>query len=147
MAEKFGRRFQDSETRQHGFGADFAVESYLHYQGEVFLNRFDALSYLYLTRVMDYYDAFAGIDVDRPGDAFAAVEQAGTRFCLLSFDTDWRFDSSHSRRITHVLERGQLPVTFREIASPWGHDSFLLPIPAYHDTLRAFLERAHEEAL
>lgn len=146
MAEKFGRRFQASETRQHGFGADFAVEGYLQYQGEAFLSRFDALSYLYLTRVMDYYDAFADIDVDRPGDAFAAIQRAGTRFCVLSFDTDWRFDTSHSRRITHVLERGRLPVTFREIASPWGHDSFLLPIPAYHDTLRAFLERAREEA-
>jgi homoserine O-acetyltransferase len=147
MAEKFGRRFQDSETRRHGFGADFAVESYLQYQGDAFLNRFDALSYLYLTRVMDYFDPFAGIDIDRPGDAFGAVSDAGTRFCVLSFDTDWRFDTGHSRRITHALEHGRLPVTFREITSPWGHDSFLLPIPAYHDTLRAFLERAREEQL
>ncbi|WP_432557687.1 homoserine O-acetyltransferase MetX [Granulicoccus sp. GXG6511] len=147
LAEKFGRRFQDSETPRHGFGADFAVESYLNYQGEAFLNRFDALSYLYLTRVMDYFDAFADIDEDRPGDAFAAVQQAGTKFCVLSFDTDWRFDTSHSRRIAHVLERGRLPVTFREIPSVWGHDSFLLPISAYHDTIRAFLERAQEEVL
>lgn len=147
LAEKFGRRFQDSETPRHGFGADFAVESYLNYQGEAFLNRFDALSYLYLTRVMDYFDAFADIDEANPGDAFAAVQAAGTKFCVLSFDTDWRFDTSHSRRIAHVLERGRLPVTFREIPSVWGHDSFLLPIPAYHDTLRAFLERAQEEVL
>lgn len=147
LAEKFGRRFQDSETPRHGFGADFAVESYLHHQGEAFLGRFDALSYLYLTRVMDYFDAFAEIDTDSPGDAFAAVQRAGTKFCVLSFDTDWRFDTGHSRRIAHVLERGRLPVTFREITSVWGHDSFLLPIPAYHDTVRAFLERAREEVL
>lgn len=146
MAEKFGRRFQDSENPRHGFGADFAVESYLHHQGEVFLNRFDALSYLYLTRVMDYFDAFAGVDIEQPGSAFVAVQEAGTKFCVLSFDTDWRFDTGHSRRIAHALERGRLPVTFREITSPWGHDSFLLPIPTYHDTLRAFLERAWEEA-
>lgn len=147
LAEKFGRRFQDSETPRHGFGADFAVESYLNHQGEAFLTRFDALSYLYLTRVMDYFDAFADIDTDCPGDAFAAVQRAGTKSCVLSFDTDWRFDTGHSRRIAHVLERGRLPVTFREIPSVWGHDSFLLPIPAYHDTIRAFLERAREEVL
>lgn len=147
MAEKFGRRFQDSETPRHGFGADFAVESYLHHQGEVFLNRFDALSYLYLTRVMDYFDPFRNVDVKNPGDAFTSVQEAGTKFLVLSFDTDWRFDTGHSRRITHVLERGRLPVSFREIPSVWGHDSFLLPIPAYHDTIRAFLERAREEVL
>lgn len=147
LAEKFGRRFQDSENPRHGFGADFAVESYLHHQGEAFLGRFDALSYLYLTRVMDYFDPFNGVDESAPGDTFAAVEAAGTKFCVLSFDTDWRFDTGHSRRITHVLERGRLPVTFREIPSVWGHDSFLLPIPAYHDTIRAFLERAREERL
>lgn len=147
LAEKFGRRFQGSETPRHGFGADFAVESYLNYQGEAFLNRFDALSYLYLTRVMDYFDAFADIDTVSPGEAFTAVQEAGTKFCVLSFDTDWRFDTSHSRRIAHVLERGRLPVTFREIPSVWGHDSFLLTIPAYHDTIRAFVERAREEVL
>lgn len=147
MAEKFGRRFQDSESPRHGFGADFAVESYLHHQGKMFLNRFDALSYLYLTRVMDYFDPFADIAEEAPGDAFAAVSEAGTKFLVLSFNTDWRFDTSHSRRITHVLERGRLPVSFREIPSVWGHDSFLLPIAAYHDTIRAFLAHAREERL
>ncbi|OYO20551.1 homoserine O-acetyltransferase [Enemella evansiae] len=136
MAEKFGRRFQDSTTPRHGFGVDFEVESYLNHQGETFLNRFDALSYLYLTRVMDYFDAFA------QGESLTKVAAAGTRFCVLSFDSDWRFDTSHSRRIASTLERAGCPTTFREITSPWGHDSFLLPIPAYHDTLRAFLSLA-----
>lgn len=139
MAEKFGRRFQDSEAPRHGFGVDFAVESYLSHQGRTFLNRFDALSYLYLTRVMDYFDPFA------TPDACAAAAAAGTQFLVLSFDSDWRFNTSHSRRITRALEAARCPVTFREITSPWGHDSFLLELPAYHDTIRAFLDRAEEE--
>ena len=112
------------------------MESYLNHQGEAFLNRFDALSYLYLTRVMDYFDAFADIDTGSPGDAFTSVRGAGTKFCVLSFDTDWRFDTEHSRRIAHVLDgpaAGHLP----QIASV-VHDSFPPAIPAYHDTIRAF---------
>ncbi|NNG19169.1 homoserine O-acetyltransferase [Naumannella sp. ID2617S] len=140
MAEKFGRRFQDSTTPRHGFGVDFEVESYLNHQGETFLNRFDALSYLYLTRVMDYFDPFSEYA------ELGHVRAAGTRFCVLSFDSDWRFDTTHSRRIATRLEQSGCATTFREISSPWGHDSFLLEIPAYHATVRAFLERAREEA-
>lgn len=140
MDEKFGRRFQDSQTPRHGFGVDFAVESYLAHQGQVFLDRFDALSYLYLTRVMDYFDPFATA-------AMAPVVAAGTRFLVVSFDSDWRFDTGHSRRIVRELERGRVPVSFREITSPWGHDSFLLDIPGYHPTIRAFIDRAAAEEL
>lgn len=137
MDTKFGRRFQDAQT-QRGFGVDFAVESYLNYQGEAFLTRFDALSYLYLTRVMDYFDAFADPSrVERLAAAQVPV-------LVMSFDSDWRFDTSQSRRIVRELEHGRVPVTFREIRSPWGHDSFLLEIPEYHTTVRAFLERAQE---
>ncbi|GAB3715056.1 homoserine O-acetyltransferase MetX [Mariniluteicoccus flavus] len=139
MAEKFGRRFQDSETPRHGFGVDFEVESYLAHQGETFLHRFDALSYLYLTRVMDYFDPFASLD------SFAEVLAARTRFLVISFDSDWRFDTEHSRRIVRELERGGVPVSFREISSPWGHDSFLLELEGYHATVRAFLDRAAAE--
>ncbi|GAB3623111.1 homoserine O-acetyltransferase [Mariniluteicoccus endophyticus] len=141
MSEKFGRRFQDSETPRHGFGVDFEVESYLAHQGEVFLNRFDALSYLYLTRVMDYFDPFSAYE------SLDHVVDAGTRFLVASFDTDWRFDTSHSRRIVRLLEAGDVPVSFREISSPWGHDSFLLELPEYHRTVRAFLDRAASEVL
>ena len=139
MTEKFGRRLQDKSGDQRmGFGVDFEVESYLNYQGRTFLDRFDALSYLYLTRVMDYFDAFAD-----PGAA-ARIAAAGARALIISFDTDWRFDTSHSVRILRTLERARVPVTFREIRSPWGHDSFLLQPPGYHETVRAFLDRAHE---
>lgn len=130
---KFGRNPQRAESSP-GFGVDFAVEGYLQHQGETFLARFDALSYLYLTRVMDYFDPFAA------EDALAAVIEEPVRFLVVSFDSDWRFSTEHSRRIVRHLAIGQLPVTFRDIRSPWGHDSFLLKIDPYLDTVRAFLE-------
>lgn len=143
MTEKFGRRLQGEETGEQrmGLGVDFQVESYLNHQGRTFLDRFDALSYLYLTRVMDYFDAFA--------DPTAAerVREGGARFLIVSFDTDWRFDSGHSVRILRTLEHAGVPVTFREIRSPWGHDSFLLTPPGYHETIAAFIDRAHEVGL
>ncbi len=138
LTEKFGR--QPHPDRQHpGFGIDFAVESYLDHQGQVFLERFDALSYLYLTRVMDYFDPFAA------PEALAAVTADPVKWLVLSFATDWRFGTEHSRRIVRKLERAGQPVTFREIPSAWGHDSFLLPVEPYHATLRAYFDRALKE--
>ena len=140
MRAKFGRRLQHDGEPLRGFGIDFAVESYLEYQGESFLNRFDANSYLYLTRVMDYFDPL--------GDVAPAVERlrgSRTRFLVLSFDTDWRFPTAHSREIVRVLTAAHVPVTFREIESPHGHDSFLLPVPEYHRTVAAFVERTRRE--
>ncbi|WP_203566470.1 homoserine O-acetyltransferase MetX [Aestuariimicrobium ganziense] len=130
--EKFGRTLQQGRDGR-GFGIDFAVESYLDHQGEVFLTRFDALSYLYLTRVMDYFDPFSD------PDALALVTQHPVRFLVASFTSDWRFATPHSRAIVRHLEQAGLPVTFRELESPWGHDSFLLQLDDYHDTVRAFL--------
>lgn len=138
FSEKFGRQPQNDEIN-HGFGVDFAVESYLDHQGESFLHRFDALSYLYLTRVMDYFDPFA-----KP-QATARIARERPRCLVVSFDTDWRFSTDHSRRIVRHLEQAGVPVSFREIASVWGHDSFLLAIPDYHATLRAFFDRAAED--
>jgi homoserine O-acetyltransferase len=139
MREKFGRRLQNGSTPRFGFDVDFQVESYLHHQGEVFLRRFDANSYLYLTRAMDYFDPF--------GDAVAAaakLEPLDTPFLVVSFDSDWRFDTAHSREIVQVLAAHRVPVTFREIHSPHGHDSFLLVIPEYHRTLENYLRHAAE---
>jgi homoserine O-acetyltransferase len=135
MSEKFGRRLQGDEPSgsRMGLGVDFQVESYLNHQGASFLDRFDALSYLYLTRSMDYFDPFAD-----PGAA-TRIAEGGTRFLVISFDTDWRFDTGHSRRIVRTLEHAGASVTFREIRSPWGHDSFLLVVPGYHETVSAFL--------
>lgn len=141
LEEKFGR---EPNRRQPsiggpGFGIDFAVESYLDHQGQAFLERFDALSYLYLTRVMDYFDPFSG------PEPLAAVTADPVNWLVMSFESDWRFGTEHSRRIVRKLEGAGQPVTFREIPSSWGHDSFLLPVERYHATVRAFLDRALEE--
>jgi homoserine O-acetyltransferase len=138
LTQKFGRRFQNGSS-DGGFGADFQIESYLNYQAKVFLDRFDALSYLYLTRVMDYFDPFSD-PTAAPG-----IAAGGTRFLVLSFDSDWRFDTSQSHRIVRELERARARVSFREIASPWGHDSFLLEVPDYHATVRAFMDRVADD--
>jgi homoserine O-acetyltransferase len=140
MRTKFGRRFQDSPEPRFGFDVDFEVESYLHYQGESFLKRFDANSYLYLTRVMDYFDPFEDME-----GAAARLEDMRTRFLVLSFDSDWRFDTAHSREMVRVLAAHRVPVTFREIRSPFGHDSFLLEVPEYHRTVAGFLDRLAQE--
>jgi homoserine O-acetyltransferase len=133
MAERFGRRLQAADVPRFDLGVDFQVESYLQHQARTFLDRFDALSYLYLSRVMDYFDPFA--------DPLAAVRVAGgtARFLVLSFDTDWRFGTEHSLRIVRHLERAGVPVSFRQILSNSGHDSFLLPGDDYHATVAAFL--------
>jgi len=141
MRQKFGRRIQDRDEPRFDLGVDFQVESYLQHQGKAFLDRFDANSYLYLTRVMDYFDPFA--DPTRVRERLARCR---TRFLVLSFDTDWRFDTSHSKQVVRTLTAHRVPVTFREIASPHGHDSFLLEVPEYHRTVAAYLDRALAEA-
>ena len=138
FSEKFGRAAQSGELTPN-FGVDFAVESYLNHQGEAFQSRFDALSYLYLTRVMDYYDPFAA------AGAVDALSRDAVKFLVMSFDSDWRFSTEHSRRIVRHLEGARVPMSFREITSPWGHDSFLLAIDDYHETITAFMDRAAGE--
>ena len=123
LEEKFGRRLRDG-AREPSFGIEFEVESYLDHQASSFLERFDANSYLYLSRVMDYFEPFAAAEAAR-----AKLERASTRTLLVSFDTDWRFPTRHSLEIAHMLESAGAPVQLREIASPHGHDSFLLAGP------------------
>lgn len=142
MRRKFGRRIQDADEPRFGLDTDFQVESYLQHQGESFLKRFDANSYVYLTRCLDYFDPLADhVEAQR------RIARMKTRFLVMSFDSDWRFDTSHSREIVKALSAERVPVTFREISSPWGHDSFLLVLPEYHDTVRAFLRRVEDEAV
>jgi homoserine O-acetyltransferase len=138
LTEKFGRTPQTA-VDEPGLGIHFAVESYLDHQGKAFVERFDALSYLYLSRVMDYFDPFAD------PDALSRIGAQPVRWLVISFDTDWRFGTEHSRRIVRRLEHAGQPVSFREITSPWGHDSFLLEIDDYHATLRSYLRRAQQE--
>jgi homoserine O-acetyltransferase len=123
LTEKFGRRLQSREAKSFGFDADFQVESYLRHQGLSFTDRFDANSYLYITRAMDYLD----IAEEHGGSLAAAFRPAArTRFCLISFDTDWLYPTAESRAIVHALNAAGAPVSFVELSSPFGHDSFLL---------------------
>ena len=132
LEEKFGRARLEGGPPRHG--TDFQVESYLDHQAEIFLERFDALTYLYLSRVMDYFDPFAD-----PG-AVVRAASGGTRFELISFDTDWRFPTPHSRRIHEHLAAAGATSRHLEITSTWGHDSFLLAPPGYHERIREVLE-------
>jgi homoserine O-acetyltransferase/O-succinyltransferase len=124
MRRKFDRARREGPQAPMTMSSDFEVEHYLDHQGASFVERFDALSYLYLTRLMDYFDPFA-----EPGLDLARV---GTRFLAISFDSDWRFGSEHSRQLVDSLRAGGVAARHVEVASPWGHDSFLLAIEDYH---------------
>ncbi len=135
LTEKFGRNLQDRETKSFGFDADFQVESYLRYQGSGFTQRFDANSYLYITRAMDYFD-IAEEHGGRLADAFA---RASARFCLVSFDTDWLYPTVESRHVVHALNAAGAAVSFVELSAPFGHDSFLLDVPALDRVVKGFI--------
>jgi homoserine O-acetyltransferase len=138
LHRKFGRKFQDRENPTFSFDADFEVESYLRYQGRSFVERFDANSYLYLTRAMDYFD-LAG---DYAGSVANAFKGSETRFCVISFTSDWLFPTSDSRAIVHALNAGGARVSFAEIVTDKGHDAFLLDEPELLAIVRGFLEGA-----
>jgi homoserine O-acetyltransferase len=138
LHRKFGRRFQDRDNPTFSFDADFEVESYLRYQGSSFVERFDANSYLYLTRAMDYFD-LAG---EHDGVLANAFKNTKTRFCVVSFTSDWLFPTSESRAIVHALNAGGARVSFAEIVTDKGHDAFLLDEPELFAITRGFLESA-----
>jgi homoserine O-acetyltransferase/O-succinyltransferase len=140
LHRKFGRRFQDRDNPTFSFDADFEVESYLRHQGSSFVERFDANSYLYLTRAMDYFDLAS----DYSGILANAFKGTKTRFCVTSFTSDWLFPTSDSRAIVHALNAGGARVSFAEIVTDKGHDAFLLDEPEFHAIVRAFLQSAGE---
>jgi homoserine O-acetyltransferase len=136
LHDKFGRELQDREAVTYGFDADFQVESYLRYQGITFVDRFDANSYLYITRAMDYFD----IAADHDGVLANAWHHTQTRFCVVSFTSDWLFPTTESRDIVRALNAAAADVSFVEIECDKGHDSFLLDVPEFFDILRGFLD-------
>ena len=138
LHRKFGRRMQDRELPTFSFDADFQVESYLRYQGSSFVERFDANSYLYLTRAMDYFD----IAADHDGVLAQAFRGIQTRFCVVSFTSDWLFPTAESRALVHALNASSARVSFAEIETDRGHDAFLLDVPEFFDISRAFLQSA-----
>jgi homoserine O-acetyltransferase/O-succinyltransferase len=135
LTEKFGRRLQSRDAKSFGFDADFQVESYLRHQGLSFTDRFDANAYLYITRAMDYLD----IAEEHGGSLAAAFKGTATRFCLISFDSDWLYPTAESRAIVHALNAAGAPVSFVELSSPFGHDSFLLEHPEMDRVIAGFL--------
>jgi homoserine O-acetyltransferase len=138
LHRKFGRKFQDRENPTFSFDADFEVESYLRHQGSSFVERFDANSYLYLTRAMDYFDLAA----DYGGVVANAFKGVETRFCVVSFTSDWLFPTSDSRAIVHALNAGGARVSFAELTTDKGHDAFLLDEPELFAIVRGFLDGA-----
>ena len=140
MSLKFGRDLQDTDSYSFDFHRDFAVESYLEHQGRRFVERFDANSYFYITRAMDYFDlaARAGGDLAR---AFASAKAA---FLVVSFSSDWLFPTAESRKIVNALLKNRLNVSFCEIKSAYGHDAFLLEADVLGPMLRDFLRNRLE---
>ncbi len=140
LHRKFGRRLQERDAISYGFDADFQVESYLRHQGITFVDRFDANSYLYTTRAMDYFD-LAG---DYDGVLANAFRDTQTRFCVFSFSSDWLFPTGGNREIVHALNAVAANVSFAEIESDAGHDAFLLHEPEFFRVMAGFIDGAAE---
>ena len=149
LTRKFGRRVRAASPGELTeaaspslFGDIFEVESYLRHQGSTFVNRFDANSYLTITRAMDLFDLAA----DHGGDLATAFRGSRTRFCLVSFDSDWLFPTAQSRAIARALNGAGANASFVEIKSDKGHDAFLLDEPDFFRTLSGFLAGCAEHA-
>jgi homoserine O-acetyltransferase/O-succinyltransferase len=136
LHEKFGRKLQDRGEKGFGFDADFQVESYLRHQGISFVDRFDANSYLYITRALDYFD----LAEEHGGLLANAFRGSKARFCLVSFDTDWLYPTAESRTIVHALNAAGAAASFVELSSPFGHDAFLLDMPELNAVVDGFLK-------
>jgi homoserine O-acetyltransferase len=135
---KFGRNLQDRDARSFSFDADFKIESYLRHQGSTFVDRFDANSYLYITRAMDYFD-LESAHGGKLANAFFGTE---TQFCVVSFTSDWLYPTRDSKAIVNAMNAVAANVSFVEIESDKGHDAFLLEEPEFHATVRGFLNAA-----
>ncbi len=141
MREKFGRRLRNRASFSFDFGTDFEVESYLRYRGSQFVGRFDANSYLYITKAMDYFD----LTGNTPSLA-AALEAAKSRFLVISFTSDWLYPSYQSLEIVNALRSRNHDVTYCELSSNYGHDAFLVDVGEQTEIVRGFLSRVAREA-
>lgn len=136
MGAKFGRDLS-AEKLNYGYGIDFQVESYLRYQGQSFSERFDANTYLLMTKALDYFDPARKTD----GDLVAAVAPALCSFLVVSFSTDWRFSPRHSQELVKALTVAKKRVSYTCIQSPHGHDAFLIPDERYEAVFSAYMQR------
>lgn len=143
MQEKFGRRLQNQERYGYEFQTEFAVESYLKYNGNNFTRRFDANSYLYVTKAMDYFDLSA------PTGSLAAAfaHTTDVKYLVVSFTSDWLYPSYHSKELVSALTAVGADVTYLDIESRWGHDAFLLEVETMTELLTSFLQRLYREEI
>ena len=141
LQEKFGRKLQVKGDLKFSFDADFQIESYLRHQGSVFVDRFDANSYLYITRAMDYFDLTKQFN----GNLANAFKKTKTKFCVISFSSDWLYPTKENKEIVIALNASGVNVSFMEIQSDRGHDSFLLDVPEFLKTLSEFINSIYKE--
>jgi len=144
MREKFGRRLQTRTEYGYDFETEFEVESYLRYQGDAFIKRFDANSYLYITKAMDYYDASMKYGNGSLLKAFERIDPR-TRALVISFTSDWLFPTAQSKEIVRALKANGLPTASLEIPSDYGHDAFLLPNDQLEEAICGFLTAVQRE--
>src|SRR4051794_15630204 len=140
MRQKFGRRLRDKDAFGFDFSADFEVESYLRYRGSQFVTRFDANSYLYITKAMDYFDLSAG-----HVSLAAAFERTGARFLVLSFTSDWLYPTYQSLETVSALRSRNIDTAFCELPSNYGHDAFLVESKEQSEMMVGFLDRVYRE--
>lgn len=137
MGQKFGRELKTDHLNYDFHSVEFQVESYLRYQGEEFSTRFDANTYLLMTKALDYFDPAAA----HAGDLARTFSEAQASFYLISFTTDWRFSPARSREIVDALMAAKKNVSYLEIDAPQGHDAFLMPIPRYLQAFGGYMNR------
>ncbi len=142
MRHKFGRNLQDKSDFSFNFDGDFQVESYLRYQGAKFVDRFDANSFLYITKAADYFDLEKQ---HGGGSAVRAFSKPAARFLVVSFTSDWLYPTYQSRAMVKAMKKNGLDVSFCEIEAEWGHDAFLLPSRRLSSLIRDFLDRVLTE--
>ncbi len=140
MREKFGRRLRGKDGFGFDFSVDFEVESYLRYRGSQFVDRFDANSYLYITKAMDYFDLSAGY-----GSLGAALEPSPARYLVMSFTSDWLYPSYQSRDVVRALRSRNKDVAYCELTSNYGHDAFLVDVAEETELVRGFLASTYGE--
>lgn len=140
MRERFGRELREGRI-QFGFDVEFQVESYLRYQGTSFVDRFDANTYLLMTKALDYFDPAQEFG----GNLAQAFANSQSQFLVVSFTSDWRFSSARSREIVNALMEVRKPVCYADIRSTQGHDDFLMPNPDYLQVLKAYMQRVAAE--
>ena len=138
MRDKFGRELREGKLN-YGFDVEFQVESYLRYQGESFVDRFDANTYLLMTKALDYFDPA----VEHGDDIVKALSKATAKFLVISFTSDWRFSPGRSQEIVRSLLEAKKEVSYVEIDSHQGHDAFLIPIPHYINVFNNYMKGLH----